>query len=224
MLDEAKKLELDEAMKEGDPTRYGVWGIIEGVFAPGGRSNAISKLHDGDANDEIKLLCCCCGIGYDFHHMANQYPKAKITAFDWNERKVEYCKRLAEKKGYDIKVERQDLMNLTYSDGHFDGATIIEAISCISNPRKALNEVARVLKKGGRLVIVNEMPLHKDATLWGKVFYKFWLKLQDSTNYWFWSDLRMPVHEMLEEIPELKLLDDSHYCGGAIHQITLEKI
>ncbi len=219
-----RKLELDEDMKEADPEIYGVWGIIEGVFAPKGRSNAISKLHDGDANDKIKLLCCCCGIGYDFPHMVKQYPKANITAFDWNERKVEHCKRLVEKKGYNIKVECQDLMNMTYPDEHFDGATIIEAISCISDPKKALNEVTRVLKKGGRLVIVNEMPLHKDATLWGKAFYKFWLWMQDTTDYWLWTDLRMPVHEMLEEIPRLKMIDDTHYCGGAIHQITLQKV
>lgn len=50
--------------------------------------------------------------------------------------------------------ERADILNLPYADGSIDGFTAIALLEHVCDPRKALAEVQRCLKTGGRVLLV----------------------------------------------------------------------
>jgi len=54
-----------------------------------------------------------------------------------------------------IMIEKQDCMNLAYSDGKFDFVVMINLLHIIPDPQKALNESKRVLKDRGSLIVIS---------------------------------------------------------------------
>ena len=61
---------------------------------------------------------------------------------------------LARVKAPDIRFEVADVMALPYADASFDVASISFGIRNVSDPRKGIAEMARVLKPGGRLIVL----------------------------------------------------------------------
>lgn len=56
--------------------------------------------------------------------------------------------------GLDIQFEQADVTKLPYADSTFDIASISFGIRNVENPSKGLAEMARVLKPGGRLMVL----------------------------------------------------------------------
>src|SRR4029077_7646174 len=57
-----------------------------------------------------------------------------------------------------VDLRRGELEALPIDDGRLDAATLMLVLHHIAEPSKALAEVARVLKPGGRLVVVDMLP------------------------------------------------------------------
>jgi SAM-dependent methyltransferase len=66
---------------------------------------------------------------------------------------MEYIKAKGQGK---IKAEKADLENLPYHAATFDKVICISTIEHVRNDFKAMQEIARVLKKGGRLLLTTE--------------------------------------------------------------------
>ncbi|RNC79941.1 MAG: bifunctional demethylmenaquinone methyltransferase/2-methoxy-6-polyprenyl-1,4-benzoquinol methylase UbiE [Balneola sp.] len=60
----------------------------------------------------------------------------------------------AKKKGLDVDFEVADAMDLPYKDNRFDIASISFGIRNVDEPVTALREMARVVKSGGRVVVL----------------------------------------------------------------------
>ncbi len=56
-----------------------------------------------------------------------------------------------------------DAMNLTYADGSFDGAVAPFVITTVPDPHRTLDEMARVVRSGGELIIVNHIGAESGA-------------------------------------------------------------
>jgi ubiquinone/menaquinone biosynthesis C-methylase UbiE/DNA-binding transcriptional ArsR family regulator len=69
-------------------------------------------------------------------------------------------KRLAAFDNVDLR--RGELESLPIDDARLDAATLMLVLHHVSEPEKALNEVARVLKPGGRVLIVDMLPHDRD--------------------------------------------------------------
>jgi len=66
--------------------------------------------------------------------------------------------------GFDnVELRRGDLEALPIDDGRLDAATLMLVLHHVSEPEKALADVARVLKPGGRLLIVDMQPHDRDS-------------------------------------------------------------
>src|SRR3954467_11499801 len=60
-------------------------------------------------------------------------------------------KRVAEERGLtQVEVQSADVENLPFVDGEFDLVQSFAGLHCFPNPRKAVLEIARVVKPGGR--------------------------------------------------------------------------
>ena len=54
-----------------------------------------------------------------------------------------------------VQLFEMDAMNLNFADNSFDKVFISHVVSVVPDPYRVMNEVKRVCKKGGRIVIVN---------------------------------------------------------------------
>ncbi len=54
-----------------------------------------------------------------------------------------------------IRVEKQDALDLSYPDGRFDAIAMVNLLHVIPEPERALRESRRVLKEGGELIVIS---------------------------------------------------------------------
>src|SRR5215468_6503565 len=62
-----------------------------------------------------------------------------------------------------VDLRRGDLEALPIDDGRLDAATMMLVLHYVPEPERALSEVARVLKPGGRLILVDMLPHDRDS-------------------------------------------------------------
>ena len=62
--------------------------------------------------------------------------------------------KLAKKSYPNIAFEQQDVSQLSYTDGSFDNVIAASLINIVPNKHKALNEMVRVCKTGGKISIL----------------------------------------------------------------------
>jgi len=86
----------------------------------------------------------------------------------WAGEKNEICVELFPKEGVDIIA---DIHVLPFSACYFDACVLTEVLEHLQNPQKAVDEIYRVLKERGRLILTTRFifPLH-DAP---KDYYRF---------------------------------------------------
>lgn len=96
------------------------------------------------------VLECACGTGLLTGVIA---PRCKrLTATDFS---VKMLKRAERKYGKyaNVRFEQADILGLAYSDGCFDTVVAANVIHLLDEPYKALHELERVCKPGGRIII-----------------------------------------------------------------------
>ena len=77
-----------------------------------------------------------------------------------------------------IKLEPGDVENLKYDDNYFDVVTVGYGVRNFENLKKSLDEIYRVLKKNGTLIILEtSVPKNKIIKLFYNFFTKFYVKL-----------------------------------------------
>lgn len=103
-------------------------------------------------SDEV--LGCACGTGLLTAAMA---PKCKnLIATDFSEKMLKRAgKKLKGRRN--VRFERSNILNLPYPDERFDAVVAANVIHLLENPAAALNELDRVCKSGGRLIIPTYM-------------------------------------------------------------------
>jgi demethylmenaquinone methyltransferase/2-methoxy-6-polyprenyl-1,4-benzoquinol methylase len=80
----------------------------------------------------------------------------KIIAVDFAEKMVEICNEKFSNFS-NVKIELQDVEELNFSPEWFDAITCFGLFPHIENKEKALGEMNRVLKQGGKLIIAHAL-------------------------------------------------------------------
>lgn len=129
------------------------------------------KLSDVSVGDAV--LDCATGTG----DLAIAYKKAvgdegHVVGTDFNADMLSFAPEKAEEEGLDIEWEVQDAMDLTYDDDTFDIASIAFGIRNVDDPAVALASMARVVRPGGRVVVLE----FGEPTGIMKPLYKFYNK------------------------------------------------
>lgn len=102
-----------------------------------------------------KILDVATGTG-DFAMEAIKLNPDKIVGIDISEGMLSVGRKKMKKKGYDriIDMEHGDSENLRFGDNHFDLVIVAFGVRNFENLEKGLNEMNRVLKKGGKAVVL----------------------------------------------------------------------
>lgn len=102
-----------------------------------------------------KILDAGCGTGADVIEMAKlSGARAFVYGIDRSFKMVRESKKRAENTGLPISFAVENVLALGLPDRSFDRCFVERVFQHLTDPRKALMELHRVLKPGGRLVII----------------------------------------------------------------------
>lgn len=135
------------------------------------------------------MLDVCCGTGDLALEIAPRVsPGGHVIGCDFSEPMLDLAREKASKRSAEgVRFEWADALDLPYDSGRFDLATVGFAIRNFADRDQGLQELARVLKPGGRLVILEFTKPRRRPF---------------STFYSIWFDRLAPILGRLSDNPE----------------------
>lgn len=110
-------------------------------------------------SDEV--LECACGTGLLTGVIA---PRCKsLLATDFSEKMLKRAQKKCGKYG-NVQFESADILQLCYADERFDTVVAANVIHLLAQPERALRELERVCKPGGKIIL----PTYMNGTESGK--------------------------------------------------------
>jgi demethylmenaquinone methyltransferase/2-methoxy-6-polyprenyl-1,4-benzoquinol methylase len=107
------------------------------------------------AREGSHILDCATGTGdLALAFKRTVGPHGRVLGTDFNADMLSFAPAKARGKGLDVEFEVADAMHLPYDDASFDVASISFGIRNVDDPRTALSEMARVVRPGGRVVVL----------------------------------------------------------------------
>lgn len=120
------------------------------------RAHLVRRVGKHIGNAPANILDVATGTADLAIDIAKALPQAAITAIDLSEGMMEIGKKKVHKVGLDKRITftRQDATALTYPNATFDAVTAAFGIRNFDNLTAGLAQMARVLKNGGTMVII----------------------------------------------------------------------
>lgn len=122
----------------------------------------------------MRILDCATGTGDQIIALMGKRPDiASIVGLDLAEAMIEIGKKKIGKKSYahQISFHVASALHIPYPDHHFDVVTISFGIRNVTDMMAAFKEFRRVLKPGGRVLILEGTIPSNKALRWAHLFY-----------------------------------------------------
>lgn len=142
------------------------------------RVKAVLEFLGGPSNK--KILDLGCGKGR-FSRKIKDYGFLNIIGVDPS---IELIK-IAEKNNKDIKFIQASATGMPFKNNEFDFLICVETLEQIPNTEKAIQEMARVLKPGGKVLVIDKNILSLHPSYFVPTF--FWKIFLENTNKAFYS-------------------------------------
>ena len=113
------------------------------------------ELKDIDLPMRGQFLDAGCGSGLLARYLYEQSSRRDIIAVDLSELRLKQAENAARSLGQKIKFQTEDLEDLSFRDDSFDVVVCRYVMEHVRKPELILKELFRVLKPGGKLVIIN---------------------------------------------------------------------
>lgn len=120
---------------------------------------------------DLRILDLCTGTGDIAHILKEKYPDSTIIGVDFSEKMLE----IARKKHANIEFIQSDVTHLPFEDESFDLCTISFGLRNIEDIQKALEEIYRVLKKGGIFINLDLGKPNKFFNFFLKPYMYLWV-------------------------------------------------
>lgn len=170
-----------------------------------------------------KILDLCTGTGDIAFILHKKYPTAEIVGMDFSQKMLE----IAKKKHQSINFVQGNCMGLPFEGESFDACTISFGLRNVENIEKVVDEIHRVLKKGGVFVNLDLGKPNKFFNFFLKPYMYIWVAFLgkvfhgDETPYRYLAESNedFPSPEKLVKIYEkagFKELKKKDYLFGQI--------
>jgi ubiquinone/menaquinone biosynthesis C-methylase UbiE len=101
-----------------------------------------------------RILEVGCGVGDDARAMAACVrPGGEVVAVDGSRAMIAEARLRAEESNLPVRFEAGDAHRLDFPDDCFDGCRCDRTFMHLEDPRQALREMVRVVRRGGRVVV-----------------------------------------------------------------------
>ena len=120
-----------------------------------------------------RALDVCCGTGdLAFELRRRCGPGGMVVGADFSERMLELARQKAARLGMpEVSFEWADALELPYEDASFDAVTAGFGVRNLADIQRGVDEMARTLKPGGRLVILEITQPRRPPLSW---FHRLW--------------------------------------------------
>jgi demethylmenaquinone methyltransferase/2-methoxy-6-polyprenyl-1,4-benzoquinol methylase len=151
----------------------GVYDLMNSAMTAGlhheWRQRAVDRAEVGPGSDALDV---CCGTGDLALELRRRIgPDGRVVGCDFSEPMLELARRKSGDEGLPVEFGWADALDLPYGDASFDAVTIGFGARNLADLDRGLSEMARVLRPGGRLAIL-EITRPQRAPL--ATFYSLW--------------------------------------------------
>lgn len=158
----------------------------------GARQRSLARLPQQGAQ---RVLLCGAGTGLDFPHLP---PCHTYTALDVTQAML---RRAAQKsRGLQVEWVLGDAMALPFAARSFDCVVLHLILAVVPQPELCLAEVARVLKPGGRVLLLDKF-LRRGSRAWLR-------RSLSPVVGQLATRLDVVFEDILEAVPELRVVSD----------------
>jgi SAM-dependent methyltransferase len=142
----------------GTPEYFQGFDRLREAMEPQGRAR---RVYGFEAHAGLTVLDVGAGNGF----VMSRYARAGARAFgvELTARGVELCRRRFEVEKVRAFVSQADAESLPFADGSFDAVTSMGVLHHVPHPERAIEEIRRVLKPGGRLTL---MLYHRNSAMY----------------------------------------------------------
>jgi len=128
--------------------------------------------------DKGPILDCGCGEG----HLLE-----KLSGIKYGVDFSDVALKRARERNPDAEIHQADIKNLPFCDNFFTATTCSEVLEHIPDYKKAIQELVRVTRCGGKIII--SVPNEMNWTLGRLMMMRFPIKLADHVNSFKYDDL-----------------------------------
>jgi ubiquinone/menaquinone biosynthesis C-methylase UbiE len=142
------------------------------------------------------------------------YPQGvRLTGIDLSPAMLEIARKRAEELGLDTDLKEGDAQQLPFPDAAFDAVVCTLSLCNIPDDRMAIAEMKRVLRPGGRLLLLDHV----------RASSKAWLAAQRMLEPLFWRFscdhlLRRPLEHVLAE--GFRVEQRERYKAGIVERLS----
>lgn len=164
-------------------------------------------------NDKnLRVLDAGCGEGYLSRFLAKLGHR--VWAIDFCPELIKAAEKLENKKLLGIKYFLEDFRETHFSNSFFDAVISHQTINEVENPKKALREFYRILKKRGRLILLF---LHPCFEVNPKFYFH---KLKIKKPYYLVSGIKSPSSYFYLHLPLSEWISLLNKAGFLIKRIN----
>ena len=118
------------------------------------RKFAISRLPEAVNAKFLDVATGTCDVALEI--INRRAPGTKVVAVDFSEGMLELGKEKVKAAGLEEKIDVRfaDVTELPFDDDRFDGSIIAFGIRNVQNYKKGISEMGRVVKSGGKVVVL----------------------------------------------------------------------
>ena len=180
--------------------------FFERVLFEDGREWVCSR-----ASDEVLEVAVGTGRNFIF------YPQGvRLTGIDLSPAMLEIARKRAEKLGLDADLKEGEARQLPFPDAAFDSVVCTLCLCNIPDDRMAITEMKRVLRPGGRLLLLDHVRSSSKAWLAAQ-------RMLEPLSWRFSCDhlLRRPLEHVLAE--GFRVEQRERYKAGIVERLSARR-